>query len=301
MYINAHAFLLPLYLHICVFLWKTVIHHVPCSSSSPSSSVLMQPHIIPNLSPSLPLSEPLCPHYSPPSYNDLVITGAAFPALVSRGVWGLIGTEWVWVAVRPDWHRTGIQGYPLQELYYRVYIQALTLKNSTSTDKKCFKHTNTCMFLCVVYSKTLYFSLLLLLSCFIHKMCKNMFFAPPARAICQTGIDCKFLNPWFQKKRHKKGIWCQLILEDSIHLIHLLRTFISDQSSVEMSICNTCEEIAQFLYLLFFFYLNISVDCMFWAFKLFIRIEAHLSKEWVGLCLEQWWRPVWFYCKSGKG
>lgn len=175
MYINAHAFLLPLYLHICVFLWKNVIHYVPCSSSS----VLMQPLIIPNLSPSLPLSEPLCPRYSPPSYNDLVITGAAFPALVSRGVWGLIGTEWVrvCVAVRPDWHRTGIQGYPLQELYYRVYIQALTLKHSTSTNKKCFEHTNTCMFKCVVYSKTLYFYFWVVLFIKCAKTC--CFFCPP--------------------------------------------------------------------------------------------------------------------------
>lgn len=295
MYINAHAFLLPLYLHICVFLWKNVIHHVPCSSSSPSSSVLMQPLIIPNLSPSLPLSEPLCPRYSPPSYNDLVITGAAFPALVSRGVWGLIGTEWVrvCVAVRPDWHRTGIQGYPLQELYYRVYIQGLTLKHSTSTNKKCFKHTNTCMFKCVVYSKTLYFYFWVVLFIKCAKTC--CFFCPPLlEQFVKLGLTANFWTHGFRRK-DKKGIWWQLILEESMHLIHLLRTFISDQSCVEMSICNTWEEIAQFLYLLFFFfYLNIPVDCMFWAFKLCVRIEAHLSKEWVGLCLEQWWNPVWF-------
>lgn len=129
--------------HLCISMHIMYSAMLWCSSSSPSSSILMQPLIIPSppssLPPSLPLSLGLsAPRSFPPSYNDLAITGAAVPALVSQGVWGLIGTEWVWVcvAVRPHWHRLGSSSWLVHPPFRDVscenlYIQTHTHKHTT--------------------------------------------------------------------------------------------------------------------------------------------------------------------------
>lgn len=90
-----HMHFFPLYLHICESLW------IKCDQPRSNSHPCLPPHLSScNLSLSpihLPLTQPLCPCHFSPSFNDLAITGAAVPALVSQGVRGLIGTEWVWV------------------------------------------------------------------------------------------------------------------------------------------------------------------------------------------------------------
>lgn len=107
-----HMHFFPLYLHICESLW------IKCDQPRSNSHPCLPPHLSScNLSLSpihLPLTQPLCPCHFSPSFNDLAITGAAVPALVSQGVRGLIGTEWVWVCVivRPHWHRLGSRGCP---------------------------------------------------------------------------------------------------------------------------------------------------------------------------------------------
>ena len=122
-----------------------------------------------SLSLSLSLSVPLCP----PSCNDLAITGAAVPALVSQGVWGLIGTEWARVCgtVKPHWYRLGFRGTSLIEMYYRgLYKQTHThtLKHISTCiqnlHKRAIKHANPRMFKFLSILKLLIFSFNLLWS-----------------------------------------------------------------------------------------------------------------------------------------
>lgn len=120
--INEHAFLSFPLTHLCISMNKiqhhpNAPHHLP--PRLPSCNLSLSPIHLPP-SPSLSL----CPHCFPPSYNDLVITGSAVPALVSWGLRGLIETEWVWVcvAVKPHWHRLGSWGIPP----YRVFTYTHT-------------------------------------------------------------------------------------------------------------------------------------------------------------------------------